>query len=62
MQEVILCQLTLKNVDFEKKLYLITDASKVSNCGILLQKSDGNFYPIEFFLQNIDNCWEKNTY
>ena len=37
LQEIILHQPALKIIDFEKELYLITDASKVSICGI--QKS-----------------------
>ena len=53
LQEIILHQPTLKNIDFDKELYLITDASKVSICGILLQKSHDKFYPIEFFSKTL---------
>ena len=51
LQEVIFHQSAIKNINFENVLYLITDASKVSISGIFLQKSNGNFYPIEFFFK-----------
>lgn len=53
LQETILLKPTLKNIDFDKEMYLVTDASKISMCGILLQKQDNNYYPIEFFSRTL---------
>ncbi|GBM15519.1 Retrovirus-related Pol polyprotein from transposon 17.6 [Araneus ventricosus] len=52
VQEIILKKPTLKNFDPNLPISLITDASKIAICGILLQKKDNIFYPLEFFLEN----------
>lgn len=53
-QDIMLTKPTLKNIKHNEKLYLITDASKVAVCGILMQKQDDKFYPIEFFSKQLN--------
>ncbi|GBM13864.1 Transposon Tf2-9 polyprotein [Araneus ventricosus] len=53
VQEIILKKLTLKNFDPNLPISLITDASKIAICGILLQKKDNVFYPLEFFSRKL---------
>ncbi|GBM48206.1 hypothetical protein AVEN_72483-1 [Araneus ventricosus] len=50
----MLTKLTLKNIKHNEKLYLITDASKVAVCGILMQKSNGKCVPIEFYSKQLN--------
>ncbi|GBN57534.1 Transposon Tf2-9 polyprotein [Araneus ventricosus] len=51
---MMLTKPTLKNIKHNEKLYLITDASKVAVCGILMQKSNGKFVPIEFYSKQLN--------
>ncbi|GBM18785.1 Transposon Tf2-9 polyprotein [Araneus ventricosus] len=53
VQEIILKKPTLKNFDPNLPISLITDASKITICGILLQKKDNVFYPLEFFSRKL---------
>ncbi|GBO06387.1 Transposon Tf2-6 polyprotein [Araneus ventricosus] len=53
VQEIILKKPTLKNFDPNLPISLITDASKIAICGILLQKKDNVFYPLEFFSRKL---------
>lgn len=53
IQEIILQNPTLKNIDYEKELYLVTDASKVAISAILMQKEGDNYIPIEFFSKQL---------
>lgn len=53
LQNIILNKPTLKNFDPEKHIYLITDASKIGLCGILLQKHNEKFYPLEFYSRQL---------
>ncbi|GBN09280.1 Transposon Tf2-6 polyprotein [Araneus ventricosus] len=53
VQEIILKKPTLKNFDPNLPFSLITDASKIAICGILLQKKDNVFYPLEFFSRKL---------
>ncbi|GBN62184.1 Transposon Tf2-9 polyprotein, partial [Araneus ventricosus] len=53
-QDMMLTKPTLKNIKHNEKLYLITDASKVAVCGILMQKSNGKFVPIEFYSKQLN--------
>lgn len=48
ISEQLLLKPTLKNIKDDEKFYLVTDASNNSLCGILMQKSNDNFKPIEF--------------
>lgn len=54
LQDLIINKPTIKNVDEEKPLYLVCDASKISICGILMQKHEENFVPIEFFSRQLN--------
>lgn len=49
IHDEILNKLTLKHLDVKKELYLFCDASKISICGIPMQKHISKFYPIAFF-------------
>ncbi|GBL68797.1 Transposon Tf2-8 polyprotein [Araneus ventricosus] len=53
VQEIILKKPTLKNFDPNLPISLITDASKIAICGILLQKKDNVYYPLEFFSRKL---------
>ncbi|GBN93780.1 Transposon Tf2-9 polyprotein [Araneus ventricosus] len=53
VQEIILKKPTLKNFDRNLPISLITDASKIAICGILLQKKDSVYYPLEFFSRKL---------
>ncbi|GBL75889.1 Transposon Tf2-9 polyprotein [Araneus ventricosus] len=53
VQEIILKKPTLKNFDPNLPISLITDASKIAICGILLQKKDNIYYPLEFFSRKL---------
>ncbi|GBM55273.1 Retrovirus-related Pol polyprotein from transposon 17.6 [Araneus ventricosus] len=53
VQEIIHKKPTLKNFDPNLPISLITDASKIAICGILLQKKDNVFYPLEFFSRKL---------
>lgn len=53
-QDIMLLKPTLKNIKQNEKLYLITDASKIAVCGILMQKHEDKFYPIEFFSKQLN--------
>ncbi|GBM63979.1 Transposon Tf2-8 polyprotein [Araneus ventricosus] len=53
-QDMMLTKPTLKNVKHNEKLYLIMDASKVAVCGILMQKFNGKFVPIEFYSKQLN--------
>lgn len=51
LQFTILNKPTIKNINFDKPLYLTTDALKTSVCGISTQKYKDSFYLVEFFKQ-----------
>ncbi|GBM61990.1 Transposon Tf2-11 polyprotein [Araneus ventricosus] len=51
--QIILKKPTLKNFDPNLPISLITDASKIAICGILLQKKDNVYYPLEFFSRKL---------
>ncbi|GBM49055.1 Retrovirus-related Pol polyprotein from transposon 17.6 [Araneus ventricosus] len=53
VQEIILKKPTLKNFDPNLPISLITDASKIAICGILLQKKDNVYYPLEFLSRKL---------
>ncbi|GBM14709.1 Retrovirus-related Pol polyprotein from transposon 17.6 [Araneus ventricosus] len=53
VQEIILKKPTLKNFDPNLPISLITDASKIAICGILLQKKDNVYYPLEIFSRKL---------
>ncbi|GBO35826.1 Transposon Tf2-8 polyprotein [Araneus ventricosus] len=53
VQEIILKKPTLKNFDPNLPISLITDASKIAICGILLQKKDNVYYPLQFFSRKL---------
>ncbi|GBM16853.1 Transposon Tf2-9 polyprotein [Araneus ventricosus] len=53
-QDMMLTKPSLKNIKHNEKLYLITDASKVAVCGILMQKSNGKFVPIKFYSKQLN--------
>ncbi|GBN53012.1 Transposon Tf2-6 polyprotein [Araneus ventricosus] len=53
VQEIIRKKPTLKNFDPNLPISLINDASKIAICGILLQKKDNVFYPLEFFSRKL---------
>lgn len=53
IQDILLHNPTLKNIDFSKEFYLVTDASSVALSAILMQKHEDNFYPIEFFSKKL---------
>ncbi|GBO45393.1 Transposon Tf2-11 polyprotein [Araneus ventricosus] len=53
VQEIILKKPTLKNFDPNLPISLITDASKIAICGILLQKKDNIYYPLEFLSRKL---------
>ncbi|GBO44515.1 Transposon Tf2-6 polyprotein [Araneus ventricosus] len=53
VQEIILKKPTLKNFDPNLPISLITDASKIAICGILLQKKDNVYYPLEFYSRKL---------
>ena len=49
IQDEIINKPTLKNIDPEKELFLSTDASRTAICGILLQKFNDKFFPVQFY-------------
>lgn len=53
IQDDILNRPTLKNLDDSKPLYLVCDASKIAICGILMQKCNNKFVPVEFFSKQL---------
>ncbi|GBL92904.1 Retrovirus-related Pol polyprotein from transposon 17.6 [Araneus ventricosus] len=53
VQEIILKKPTLKNFDPNLPISLITDASKIAICGILLPKKDNVYFPLEFFSRKL---------
>ncbi|GBN40439.1 Transposon Tf2-11 polyprotein [Araneus ventricosus] len=53
VQDIILKKPILKNFDPHLPISLITDASKIAICGILLQKKDNIYYPLEFFSRKL---------
>lgn len=53
LQNTILNKPTIKNIDNNKPLYLVTDASKSAVCGILMHKIDEKFLPVEFFSKTL---------
>ncbi|GBL81506.1 Retrovirus-related Pol polyprotein from transposon 17.6 [Araneus ventricosus] len=60
VQEIILKKPTLKNFDPNLPISLITDASKIAICGILLQKKDNVYYPLQNITsRTIINCLNK---
>ncbi len=40
---------TVTCITNDEELFLTTDASRLAACGILLQKRNNEFYPIQFF-------------
>lgn len=55
-QDIMLNRPTLKNLEIEEKLYLATDASKIAVCGILMQKKEKKFYPVQFFSKQLSDA------
>ncbi|GBL99440.1 Transposon Tf2-9 polyprotein [Araneus ventricosus] len=53
VQEIILKKPALKNFDPNLPISLITDASKIAICGMLLQKKDNVYCPLEFFSRQL---------
>lgn len=49
IQDLILEKPTIKNIENDKPLYLVTDASRSAICGILMQKDNDKFYPVQFY-------------
>lgn len=49
VQEIILEKPTIKNIENDKPLYLVTDASRTAICGILMQKENNKFFPVQFY-------------
>lgn len=49
LQDSILNKPTLKNINSNLPFYLVTDASETGFCGILMQKHNEKFFPVEFY-------------
>lgn len=49
LQDKILNKPILKNINSDLPFYLVTDASETAFCGILMQKYNDKFYPVEFY-------------
>lgn len=54
ISEQLLLKPTLKNIDPNSKFYIVTDASCNSLCGILMQKVNNQFVPIEFHSRQLN--------
>lgn len=59
LQNLIIDKPALKNIDETKPFYLVCDASKISVCGILMQKYDDKFYPVHFFSKQLSDAESK---
>lgn len=53
IQDLIMNKPNLKNLNQNLPLYLATDASKTAICGILMQKHNEKFYPVEFYSKQL---------
>lgn len=53
IQNILLKKPTLKNIIESETLYLVTDASKIAICGILMQKYNNKFFPVQFYSRQL---------
>lgn len=60
IQDILLTSPTVKNFDGNKDVYLVTDASMIAICAILMQKHNNQFYLIEFYSKQLNQA--ESTY
>lgn len=59
IQHNLLQKPTLKNISESQPFYLVTDASQTALCGILMQKYQNKFFPVEFFSRQLSSSESK---